>query len=143
MKKRLLIALVALLCVASVGCAKQEKPTDNTATTASSAVTTTAHEHTHASASHSTQTARRFRTPDEAMAIAADYYDIQPGSVAPETGYVMSYRVMQIATPDNPKYKIGLQWLVTVDGTPSHQSVLDMVWIDAFTGEILPSDSEM
>ncbi|MBQ8684270.1 MAG: hypothetical protein IJ518_07130 [Clostridia bacterium] len=72
----------------------------------------------------------------EALEIAADHFGIEAGSYDEKTGYMMSYRVLQVATLDNPYYRVALQWMVEMDGNPSHQSMLDTVTIDALTGKV-------
>ena len=147
MKKWLSIVLTALLCVALVGCAEQEKPADSTSTTsapaaASSAASTTSTASKPAAPSHTTQptVSPIFITEEDALGIAALHFGIEPGTIAPETGYVMSYRVLQSPTEDDPRYKVALQWLVMVDGQPSHQSVLDFVYIDAYHGQVIEAN---
>ena len=89
-----------------------------------------------------TTDASPFITEEQAIAVAAQYFGIEPGTVDNDTGFVMSYRSLYPLDEENPYYVIALQWLVTIDGEPSHQSMLDSVVVDAVTGEVSPSDSE-
>ena len=78
----------------------------------------------------------RLISESEALEIAADHFGIEAGSRDTATGYVMSYQVQQAATLDNPYSRVALQWMVELDGNPSHQSVLDTVTIDAISGKV-------
>ena len=83
-----------------------------------------------------TTTTAGFFDEQEALAIAEEYFGIEEGSRDPDTGYVLSYAILRTPTEENPTYEVALQWLVEVDGTPSHQSRLDTVIIDAVYGGI-------
>ena len=122
MKKRLcfgLAALILVLCATLLlgGCGDKEAPTEDTNKTTAT-------------------TEPGFFDEQEALAIAAEYFGIEEGSRDPDTGYVMSYAIVRTPTKENPTYEVALQWLVEVDGTPSHQSRLDTVIIDAVYGGI-------
>ena len=69
----------------------------------------------------------------KALKIAADYWDIQDGDVDDETGYPFALIPKYCETGN---YLIALSWLVEGD----HYSTLDMIEIDAFTGEIIPQE---
>ncbi len=79
----------------------------------------------------------RLISESEALEIAANHFGIKAGSRDGATGYVMSYQIQQVATLDNPYYCVALQWMVEVDGKPSHQSVLDTVTINALSGKAI------
>ena len=138
MRKWLIFALVAVLCVTLMGCGKKEL--EETTPTQTTAPSTHDHTHavgtTHASAGKTTLPSRRYIYREEALKIAAEHYDIQPGDINPQNGYEMSYAVVHPATTQEPYYIIRLQWMVLVDGNPSHWSELDRIRIDAFTGAV-------
>ena len=67
------------------------------------------------------------------MKIAADYWDIQDGDVDDETGYPFALIPKYCETGN---YLIALSWLVEGD----HYSTIEMIEIDAFTGEIIPQE---
>lgn len=144
MRKWLIFALAAVLCVTLMGCGEKEKEQEKeeTTPTQTSAHSTHPHDHTHAvgtphaSAGKTTLPSRRYIYLEEALEIAAEHYDIQPGDIHPQNGYEMSYAVVHPATTQEPYYIIRLQWLVLVDGNPSHWSELDRIRIDAFTGAV-------
>ena len=66
---------------------------------------------------------------------------MQSGDRDPKTGYLMSVHVMGTPTAEKAQYRMALRWLVEVDGVADHYSTLDVVIVDAITGEILPADS--
>lgn len=69
----------------------------------------------------------------EALALAIEYFGTPVGTVDPNNGFPISYVIMDDATEEDPYYRVGMRWLV--DG--SHYSVLDWVYVDAFSGEVL------
>ena len=74
---------------------------------------------------------------EEALEIASEYwyecYNIKPGDRDSETGFPFAFLPKY---SDNENYRIALAWLV--EG--SHYSTIEIIEIDAFTGEIiLPS----
>ena len=115
--KRAVFAIVLMLCAVLLlgGCGDKTSPKDDEQTT-----TTTA----------------GFFDEQEALAIAEEYFGIEAGSRDPDTGYLLSYVIVRTPTKENPTYEVALQWLVEVEGTPSHQSRLDTVTIDAVYGGI-------
>lgn len=73
----------------------------------------------------------------KALEIAEKHFGIKNGTRDEATGYLITYAVRQSPTEEAPTYVVSVQWLVEIDGQPSHQSTLDMVGINALTGEIL------
>lgn len=138
MKKRL-CGLLALVCLLSAGCTAaphtdSDAPATTTTTTTTAATTTTT---TTTAATTTTTTARTWIGEDRALAIAEQHWGIRSGDRDPKTGYLMTLMVRQTPTEETPEYRIVLQWLVEVDGQPSHQSMVDDVRIDAYSGEVL------
>lgn len=78
----------------------------------------------------------RFITEKGAIALASEYWQIQPGDRDPDTGFVLSVHAMETPTDDNPKYKMALRWLVETEDGSANFSTLDVIYIDALTGEI-------
>ncbi|MBQ7379123.1 MAG: hypothetical protein IJW70_05520 [Clostridia bacterium] len=72
-------------------------------------------------------------TKSKALKIAEDYWDIKSGDVDAETGYQFALIPKYCETGN---YLIALSWLVEGD----HYSTLDVIEIDAFTGEIIPQE---
>lgn len=83
--------------------------------------------------SSQTPTAPSFISEEEALAITIEHYGMESGYVDPATGFPISYLVMDLATEEDPYYRVAIRWFV--DG--SHYSVVDWVYVDAFTGEVL------
>lgn len=79
-----------------------------------------------------------FISKEQAIEIASKYWKIQPGDRDPDTGFVLSIHVMEEPTQENAKYRMALRWLVEVDGQPANYSTLDIINVDAITGEVLP-----
>ncbi len=72
-------------------------------------------------------------TEEQAIEIASQYWGIKSGDIDEETGF--PFLVMPVdSTNDN--FKIALKWLVE----NTNYSTLDIIEIDAFTGEILNGD---
>ena len=69
-------------------------------------------------------------TEEEAIRIASEYWNIKSGDVDEATGYRFALLPKH---SENSNYCIALSWLV--EGT--HYSTLEMIEIDAFTGEII------
>lgn len=68
---------------------------------------------------------------DEALAIASEHWDVKNGDIAEETGFPMAITPVH---SDNPTvYKLALKWLVE----NHHYSTIEIIEIDAFTGEVL------
>lgn len=76
---------------------------------------------------------------EKALGIAADYFGIEPGTIDSKTGYEMSYRIIHVPAAEEPYYTVALQWLVMVDGQPSHQSVLDTLTIMSYRPKVAVS----
>ena len=73
----------------------------------------------------------------EAIEIAEQHFGIENETRDEQTGYLISYAIEQTPTDEMPQYIVALQWLVEVDGQPSHQSRLDVVTIDAVSGNVV------
>jgi len=72
---------------------------------------------------------------EEALRIASEYWDFKPGDVDPETGFPFA---ILPKNSDTAKYCIALAWLVE----NHHYSTLEMIKIDAFTGEVIAPNYE-
>lgn len=136
MKKRL-CGLLALACLLSAGCTAAPHTDSASPTTTTTATTTAATTTTTTAATTTTTAARTWISEDRALAIAEQHWGIRSGDRDPKTGYLMTLMVRQTPTEETPEYRIVLQWLVEVDGQPSHQSMVDDVRIDAYSGEVL------
>ena len=68
-------------------------------------------------------------TEEEAVAIAYEYWEIDPGTVDENSGYEMSVFTEEFPTETNHRYHMALRWLVE-----GHWSTLDEIYIDAVTG---------
>ena len=73
-----------------------------------------------------------FINEEQALSIASQHWNIQPGDRDPNTGYLMTLVVAEKPSSSSPWYHISLQWLVN----DSQFSKLDDVWIDAVTGTV-------
>ena len=126
MKRWFSLWMVLVLCVALSGCGgTATEDTNSTTTTTTTATTTTV------------TMPNGFMSEAQALSVAEGYWNIKSGDRDPDTGYVMSLVVIGTPTTDDPHYTVALQWMVEVDGQPSHQSRLDTVTIHAVNGGIL------
>ena len=115
MKKMLsLTALALCLCLLMAGCGAQAADGDDTAANASPYI-----------------------SEEQALAAAEAHFGIKAGTEDAQTGFLISYMVMQGPTEELPRYKVAMRWLVEVNGTPSNWSTLDIVEIDAKTGAVV------
>ena len=73
---------------------------------------------------------------EEAVEIAADFWNIRAGDVDPDTGYRYALFPVENQTENPNVHVIMLKWLV--EGT--HYSTVDEIWVDRHTGEILRPD---
>lgn len=78
-----------------------------------------------------------FISETKAIEIAEKHFGIKNETRDDQTGYLITYAVIQAPTDEVPQYQVALQWLVEVDGQPSHQSRLDTVTIDAVSGNVV------
>ena len=121
MKKILALTALALcLCLLLAGCGAQAAGGGDTAAT-----TTTA------------ANASPYISEEQALAAAEAHFSIKAGTEDEQTGFLISYMVMQGPTEELPRYKVAMRWLVEVNGTPSNWSTLDIVEIDAKTGAVV------
>lgn len=76
---------------------------------------------------------------DEAYKIAQDYWDYTPGMVSDETGFEVFLTNMGTypGSDGTDYYYFNLQWLVDGDTDGGHLSVLDTIYINSKTGEIV------
>jgi len=72
---------------------------------------------------------------EDAVRIASEYWNVKNGDVSKESGFPLALIPKH---SDNSNYRIALSWLV--EG--SHYSTIEMVEIDAFTGEIVDPKKE-
>lgn len=73
----------------------------------------------------------------QAIKIASEYWGVKSGEVDEETGFKMNLFVDESPTAESNSFRIVLRWLV--DG---HYSMVDEVYIDADTGEVILQDED-
>lgn len=134
--------LTVLLCVTLLASCGGTDPEGETPVTTEGVTADTTASAVPSETDEQIKDASRYITEEEAIASAAAYFGIESGTVDDATGYVMSYRVVQTPTEEDPYYVVGLQWLVTLDGEPDHQSMLDRVSVDAVSGDVLLEEAE-
>jgi len=78
-------------------------------------------------------------TEEEAYEIVRDYWNFVPGTVAEETGYELFLNSFGSMTGSDGRtyYEIRCQWLVDGDTEWGHLSTIDMMYVDAETGEMV------
>lgn len=80
----------------------------------------------------SDSTSKTMLTTEEAYEIACDYWSYHEGDVDPELGYEIAVFQDGLTTYNGKQvYQFRARWLVN----NSHWSTLDMLYVDAFTGE--------
>lgn len=83
-----------------------------------------------------TANASDYISETEAIGIAADYWDVQPGEKDTETGYVISIYAIDAPTEDDPLYRMGLRYLMAEEGGTGDFQLVDTLLVHAVTGEI-------
>ena len=78
-------------------------------------------------------------TEEEAYELVRDYWNFIPGTIAEETGFEMFLTSFGSMKGSNGRtyYEIRLQWLVDGDTEWGHLSTIDVMYVDAETGELV------
>lgn len=118
MKKIIVFIVVLLLILAVSGCDFSIQNSDGEPTPTATASSTNENKKI---------------TEEQAIEIASQYWGVKSGDIDEETGF--PFIVMPVES-SNDNFKIALKWLVD----NHHYSTVDMIEIDAFTGEILNGD---
>lgn len=76
---------------------------------------------------------------DEAYELVREHWNYVPGTVVEETGYELFLNSFGSRTGSNGRiyYEIRLQWLVDADTEWGHLSTIDVMYVDAGTGELV------
>lgn len=77
-------------------------------------------------------------TEDEAYELVRDYWNFVPGTIAEGTDFELFLNSFGSVTGSNGRtyYEIRLQWLVDGDTEWGHLSTIDVMYVDAETGEL-------
>lgn len=79
-----------------------------------------------------------FISEQKALEIASDHWGIRSGDRDPDTGFMMSISIPVLPTEESPHYEVTLRWYVeNEEGQVMNASLLDFIYIDAVTGEII------
>lgn len=78
-------------------------------------------------------------TEEEAYELVRDYWDFAPGTIVEETGSELFLNSFGSITGSNGRnyYEVRLQWLVDGDTEWGHLSTIDVMYVDAETGELI------
>lgn len=116
--------LLVVFCLVLSGCSLLPDASDDNGENSTPTTTTT------------TDSSGFYISEDEALEIAADYWDFERGDRDPDTGFLFTIMLFDTPTAEAPQYKAVLQWLVDEDTSCAHWSTVDWIWIDAVTGAI-------
>ena len=77
-----------------------------------------------------------FISEERAIELAAEYWNIQPGSIDSETAYAAVIYVMVAPTEKVQQYVMGLRYVDALHGGPANSAIFYGIHIDAVTGKI-------